>query len=156
MISNSYSIDTSCGDNFCDSYETFYNCANDCPSGSLDNYCDAASDGICDSDCNNEDIDCTEYSSSYKKIEINYWSYAVTPITIIAAAAVFFILFKKIKSEKVEHDNNIYSVESINKFSNINQAQKREENKEDWGNKTEGQIISDIKQNENYKEYFQK
>lgn len=40
--------------------ENYLNCVQDCPSGSADNYCDQAPDGICDIDCaRTQDSDCT-------------------------------------------------------------------------------------------------
>jgi len=49
----------SCGDGRCTIGETFKNCPSDCPSGSMDGYCDSVNDGICDPDCRqNQDPDC--------------------------------------------------------------------------------------------------
>lgn len=46
-----------CGDGNCVLGESYLNCAEDCPSGSADGYCDEIIDGICDPDCE-EDVDC--------------------------------------------------------------------------------------------------
>ncbi|RLE30841.1 hypothetical protein DRJ54_01825 [Candidatus Acetothermia bacterium] len=43
--------ETVCGDGVCGLPENYNTCPQDCPSGSWDNYCDGASDGICDPDC---------------------------------------------------------------------------------------------------------
>lgn len=52
-----------CGDGICKFEENYDNCKSDCPSGFKDNYCDAISDGRCDSDCiNNQDTDCNKLS----------------------------------------------------------------------------------------------
>jgi putative hemolysin/predicted nucleic acid-binding Zn ribbon protein len=40
-----------CGDGRCTIGETYENCPKDCPSGSVDAYCDGVKDGICDEDC---------------------------------------------------------------------------------------------------------
>lgn len=48
-----------CGDGKCVLGETHEICPGDCPSGSLDGFCDAIIDGKCDPDCmGNEDSDC--------------------------------------------------------------------------------------------------
>jgi flagellar basal body-associated protein FliL len=59
------SIDFCDGDGICEPCfsddclvsETFASCG-DCSSGSLDNYCDLRSDGVCDPDCEGYDLDC--------------------------------------------------------------------------------------------------
>lgn len=51
--------ETECGDDRCGLPENYRNCPKDCPSGGADEICDMVSDGVCDSDCrNNEDPDC--------------------------------------------------------------------------------------------------
>ena len=45
-------------DGLCQDNDNFLNCPQDCPSGSEDNYCDLQIDGVCDSDCTEEDVDC--------------------------------------------------------------------------------------------------
>ncbi|MBN2251267.1 MAG: DUF333 domain-containing protein [Candidatus Altiarchaeota archaeon] len=48
-----------CPDGACTLGETYANCPEDCPSGSMDLYCDAVEDGVCDPDCSGEeDSDC--------------------------------------------------------------------------------------------------
>ncbi len=42
----------------CTNFETSLTCPNDCDTGSDDNYCDLAKDGICDLDCEGHDMDC--------------------------------------------------------------------------------------------------
>lgn len=59
--SRSEDVDCFCNkDGICEvKIENYLNCPQDCPSGSLDEYCDALSDGICDPDCKEgEDPDC--------------------------------------------------------------------------------------------------
>ena len=50
-----------CGDGLCVLGEDYSTCPEDCPSGSLDYYCDGVKDEICDPDCiEEEDVDCKE------------------------------------------------------------------------------------------------
>ena len=53
--------ETTCGDERCGVPETYATCPEDCPSGSIDGYCDMIKDNICDFDCE-EDPDCQRSS----------------------------------------------------------------------------------------------
>ncbi len=48
--------ETICGDGICGIPENSETCPEDCPSGSLDAYCDGIKDGICDPDCKIQNI----------------------------------------------------------------------------------------------------
>jgi len=50
-----------CGDNLCDTGESFNSCPKDCQSGSADSYCDKIADNKCDPDCKFGDPDCKSY-----------------------------------------------------------------------------------------------
>ncbi len=53
-----------CGNSICDEMENYKNCPEDCPSGSLDRYCDGLEDTICDPDCYRwEDPDCESHAT---------------------------------------------------------------------------------------------
>ncbi len=50
-----------CSDGICQDSESYESCPSDCPSGSMDDFCDSVSDGRCDPDCNavsGVDADC--------------------------------------------------------------------------------------------------
>lgn len=48
-----------CGNNVCEDHESYESCTKDCKSGSKDDFCDEANDGICDPDCSPKtDADC--------------------------------------------------------------------------------------------------
>jgi hypothetical protein len=46
----------------CANFESSITCPDDCATGSDDNYCDLAKDGICDPDCEGHDMDCSSCS----------------------------------------------------------------------------------------------
>ena len=51
--------ETTCGDGTCGFPENYKTCPQDCPSGTLDDYCDGEKDKKCDPDCSvKEDPDC--------------------------------------------------------------------------------------------------
>jgi hypothetical protein len=62
LVVNVASFARTCSDNICQDHESFASCAQDCPSGSTDGYCDGVKDNRCDQDCQTEDrdIDCSE------------------------------------------------------------------------------------------------
>lgn len=47
--------------NICEINEDYFNCPEDCPSGSKDGICDLQDDGVCDPDCISGDPDCERY-----------------------------------------------------------------------------------------------
>lgn len=58
-----------CGDGKCVIGENYFNCLQDCPSGSIDIVCDKVKDGICDPDCvrlnmKDQDPDCLEATTT--------------------------------------------------------------------------------------------
>ncbi|MBI4150099.1 hypothetical protein HY488_01715 [Candidatus Woesearchaeota archaeon] len=55
---NKNNICEPCFGDACTIAESSITCS-DCPSGSVDNYCDAKRDAICDLDCNNKEVDCS-------------------------------------------------------------------------------------------------
>ncbi|NQT66175.1 MAG: hypothetical protein HQ569_01195 [Actinobacteria bacterium] len=70
-------ITGSCGDKICDIGETYENCQEDCPSGTIDGYCDEISDGTCDEDCviqqiPSSDVDCPYCGDGICKLEESY------------------------------------------------------------------------------------
>lgn len=61
------SVIVNCNDNgVCDAGEDYFNCQNDCKSGSKDGVCDYVSDNICDADCLSEP-DCQNNNIVLKK-----------------------------------------------------------------------------------------
>lgn len=57
-----------CGDGSCAIGEDYQTCSEDCPSGSMDAYCDGVEDGICDPDCTPEtDPDCVTQTTLITK-----------------------------------------------------------------------------------------
>jgi pimeloyl-ACP methyl ester carboxylesterase len=61
-----------CGDDVCQSYESYDICSQDCPSGVEDGFCDRIVDGICDPDCSMEmDLDCKKEVKVEKEISSN-------------------------------------------------------------------------------------
>lgn len=143
--------DYTCGNGICNENENYYSCEKDCISGEKDNYCDNEKDKKCDPDCINTDPDCENndqalFKTKSKKIAFFYLIGSISSIGIIA---LLILIFKKVANQKIEEDKKIYTRESIDKFSNINKQKQR-----DWSNKTEAEIMDEIKQDEKYKEYF--
>jgi len=67
--------------------ENYFNCPEDCPSGSEDNVCDLISDNVCDPDCiGDADVDCIEK----KKFP---WMLVIVA-TIIIVIIIILILIK--------------------------------------------------------------
>ena len=85
-------------DGKCDSFENFYSCPGDCPSGSKDNVCDALIDGRCDPDCNVDvDLDCNPILKQ-KLISSQFpWVLIIVGVIVIFLIVLFII---KIKSKK--------------------------------------------------------
>jgi putative hemolysin len=82
-----------CGDGTCGFPENYLTCPADCPSGSVDEYCDGVKDGICDPDCEpGEDPDCRAPIPSLLPI-------VLAAIVIIAVITVLAILLKRRKKE---------------------------------------------------------
>jgi len=84
-----------CGNNKCEYMEgeNYFICPEDCPSGSLDNYCDGLDDGICDPDCmGGEDPDC-------KGMDI--LPYITLTLVIII---IIFLIYRKLKAQKGEEE----------------------------------------------------
>ncbi|MBI2649688.1 hypothetical protein HYX04_00060 [Candidatus Woesearchaeota archaeon] len=53
------SFSDTCGNSICEWHESYESCTKDCPSGSKDDFCDEAKDGVCDPDCTAKaDADC--------------------------------------------------------------------------------------------------
>jgi len=117
--------ETYCGDKICGFGENFENCPMDCPSGSMDAYCDGEKDGICDPDCvflniTYSDPDCAEQLEKYSKVCLNirdgvcdkvcpndpdcksYQPYTPTILLTILLALIITILFirKKLKENE--------------------------------------------------------
>lgn len=62
-----------CGDKECQGHESYENCADDCPSGGADDYCDHVQDEICDPDCQNvkdADPDCSGENPATAQAEL--------------------------------------------------------------------------------------
>jgi len=102
-----------CGDGPCAIGETYFNCPQDCPSGSIDIVCDKVKDGICDPDCvrldmRDQDPDCVEATTTSTMPEVTTTLPLVKPSTpiyvyliaigIIVALVIFLI--SKIKIVK--------------------------------------------------------
>ncbi|MCW1296500.1 MAG: DUF333 domain-containing protein [Candidatus Parvarchaeota archaeon] len=84
--------ETICGDGTCGVPENFSSCPKDCPSGSLDGYCDKMKDNICDPDCRKaEDPDCEEVTSSF------YIAVGIVLILVIGLIASFLLKQRKRK-----------------------------------------------------------
>ena len=65
-----------CGDGICEVGENYFNCPQDCPSGSLDGVCDKVPDGICDPDCHGKyDPDCLVNCSKNGMLDPNCYKY---------------------------------------------------------------------------------
>lgn len=71
FYSNSLTVTIKCNSNrICERNENYYNCPEDCTSGSRDGYCDKVIDGICDADCLSEqDLDCLPLICGDKKCD---------------------------------------------------------------------------------------
>jgi putative hemolysin len=92
-----------CGDGVCDEEENYRSCQKDCPSGSLDGYCDGVKDEVCDPDCSrDEDVDCE------KEEEGGYLSYLLWLILgLIILGVVIFLVFSMIKKGGSEKDDEL-------------------------------------------------
>lgn len=97
-------LESVCGDGHCAVGENYANCPQDCPSGSMDAYCDGIKDGICDPDCTaqgtpEKDPDCTISSTTTtvptKPSSTSIYIYLAVIVIVIAVIAIFFI--RKIK-----------------------------------------------------------
>lgn len=83
-----------CGNNICDSYESYEDCPSDCQSGGKDDYCDKLKDNICDPDCMaNEDSDCKEGIPGQFK-GISYW-YFLLIILFFIVVFIGYQIYKK-------------------------------------------------------------
>lgn len=88
-----------CPDGKCGEGESYRNCPEDCPSGSVDGYCDKVKDGICDSDCKaNEDSDCQKE----QKKQINYISYIIISFIVVLFAILIYKLIRSQTHKKEE------------------------------------------------------
>ncbi len=88
-----------CGDNICQGHESYLDCPKDCPSGFADDFCDMASDGICDPDCSNGDIDCKAKEKSFLGKKNIISTFLVLFLIIIIILIYFLHLRKKNKKE---------------------------------------------------------
>ena len=77
--------ETVCGDGRCGFPENYKTCPQDCPSGSMDMYCDGVPDGICDPDCEKLkkfDPDCSPKN--------NLWIYIILIAVSVFAIIVYY------------------------------------------------------------------
>jgi len=98
-----------CGDQICDYLEDRKSCANDCPSGGPDGYCDGETDGICDHDCDpNWDSDCEQQISETLPTEIvrvvkkqdNTMDLILITVIILLVAVALAVSIVEIKRER--------------------------------------------------------
>lgn len=76
-----------CGDGVCQEHESYLECAQDCPSGSADDFCDRIVDGTCDPDCGVDgDADCG------KRLP---WIFVGIGFFILILASIVFFLWRK-------------------------------------------------------------
>lgn len=82
-----------CGDGTCGFPENYLTCPEDCPSGSVDEYCDGVKDGICDPDCElGEDPDCQAPGPT-----LGFWLTIVVVVVILAVVAVVAVVLRRRK-----------------------------------------------------------
>lgn len=101
FYSDSLQISVLCNSNsICESNlgENYFNCPQDCPSGSADGVCDLIKDGKCDPDCTpGTDSDCvttttiTTTTTSGGKSSGSIYIYIIIFVVIIAVIAIFFL-----------------------------------------------------------------
>ena len=85
--------ETRCGDGTCGFPENYLTCPADCPSGSVDEYCDGVKDGICDPDCElDEDPDCRAPGPT-----LGFWLTIVVVVVILAVVAVVAVVLRRRK-----------------------------------------------------------
>ncbi|MBU0757469.1 MAG: hypothetical protein KKF44_05360 [Nanoarchaeota archaeon] len=148
-------LDNACGNGICEPYETFYSCSRDCKSGGRDNYCDGQNDDVCDPDCHGNDQDCQEYdpkkNNESDERPSNKIGYILAIISAAAIVVFLIFVFKSLAHQQIEHEKRMYDIENINKFSNI----KKNEDK-GWSHKTESEIVDDLKNEEKFRNYFEK
>ena len=151
LISIAIAEDSSCGNGICNSFDTYYSCPIDCPSGSYDNYCDNEKDDVCDPDCINSDSDCQNYDeknqNTYLPEKENNNTVFKTIFIIIFSVVVFggiFYLYKKANKNKDYYDEG-----QIDELSNLN----KEKENNTWSTKSETQIIDQIKESDDFKRY---
>ncbi len=106
-----------CGDGICAMEENYGNCPIDCPSGSIDGYCDKLADGTCDLDCKPaDDPDCVEATTT----TVETTSTDIKPlfpggdylipalvIVILAVVFVFFVIYKRRTEEYGDDEKTI-------------------------------------------------
>ena len=125
-----------CGDNICESQESYESCTKDCRSGSKDDFCDAVNDGICDPDCPaNMDADCRQKENSSNQTALpiqpekekiqsiwlqekeqspNYLAWILI-FSGIAVVLLLLLLLKKRKEKKTVDSLKNYISESMRK-----------------------------------------
>jgi len=87
-----------CGNNICESQESFEICSRDCSSGSSDDYCDDVIDGICDADCRGTDSDCrgevqnTPQQTTVRQTIKEQPSQQIASVELSSGSTLYFIL----------------------------------------------------------------
>jgi hypothetical protein len=84
--------------------ENYFNCPEDCPSGSADNVCDLIKDGRCDPDCEpGTDLDCLETTTTttLPPTQPTFPFYYILAIIAFIAVILFFLL-TRIKVQRSE------------------------------------------------------
>ncbi len=149
LLSSYVLADYTCGNNICESYENRFSCARDCPSGIIDHYCDASQDGVCDPDCSMDDPDCASYSG-----QVSQASTGTNPVIVFVASAIvvvaLILLVRHIMSQKIE-DKKLLDPGIIKKTSLLGK-----QDPEGWEHKSETEIVSEIKNEDKYRQFFQK
>lgn len=135
------SFANTCGNKICEEHESYESCTKDCKSGSKDDFCDEASDGICDPDCSvKTDADCRngeakgnasiaakqgfeeEQKSETQEIneKPNYllWVLLVLAIVVIALS---FLFIKKRKEGQTSNSLKEYVSENIRRGFTLQQ-----------------------------------
>lgn len=93
-----------CGDGICSLGENYFNCSQDCPSGSADGVCDLIKDGKCDPDCEpGRDPDCLvpTTTTTLPPAQPALPFYYIAIIFIFIAVILFFLL-TRIKVQRSE------------------------------------------------------
>lgn len=104
-----------CGDNICQDHENYGSCSLDCSSGSYDDYCDGAEDGICDIDCLIiEDVDCSIIVPGETKGK--YYSF---PIIIGLTILVIVIIIIFLELDRLKYHKNLKENYRIEKSSEL-------------------------------------
>lgn len=87
----------------CENKESFKTCPTDCPSGSMDDYCDKVNDGVCDPDClSGQDSDCKIITQTVNKpirgfIKEHKFTIIMIASSLILLAALFIFFKKKVR-----------------------------------------------------------